>query len=70
MRLLRKLTVLAGAAGAVRAYARKNPEKVGKFVDQAAKFVDKRTHGRYHQQIDGAARKLRTMTGGASHPAH
>lgn len=45
MAFLRKLTVLAGAAGAARAYAKKNPEKVNEAVGKAAKFVDDKTRG-------------------------
>ncbi|MFK0247277.1 antitoxin [Amycolatopsis azurea] len=63
MALLRKLTALAGTAGAVRAYVRKNPEKVSKAVNKAATFVDHKTKGKYHNQIDGAVRKVDGMTG-------
>lgn len=63
MPLLRKLTVLAGAAGAARSYARKNPEKVGKMADQAGRFIDKQTKGKYRSQIDGAVRKVHSATG-------
>jgi hypothetical protein len=61
--LMRKLTMLAGAAGAVRAYARKNPEKVNQYVGKAAKFADDRTKGKYRQQIAGAVRKVNSATG-------
>jgi len=60
--LLRKLAVLAGAAGAARAYAKKNPEKVNQAVGKAAKFVDDKTKGKYHEQIAGAVRKANTVT--------
>jgi hypothetical protein len=60
---LRKAAVLAGAAGAVSAYAKKNPEKVREVVGKAAKFVDDRTKGKYHEQIAGAVRKVNTVTG-------
>ena len=60
---LRKLTVLAGTAGAVRAYAKKNPEKVNQAVGKAAKFVDDKTKGKYHEKIAGAVRKVNTVTG-------
>ena len=39
MALMKRLTVLAGAAGAV-SYVRKNPEKVNEAVGKAARFVD------------------------------
>lgn len=60
--MLRKLAVLAGAAEAARRYARKHPDKVSKYADQAARFVDQRTQGRYSSQIDGAVRKVKDAT--------
>ncbi|WP_370961801.1 antitoxin [Amycolatopsis sp. cg9] len=68
MAFLRKLTVLAGAAGAARAYAKKNPEKVNGAVGKAAKFVDDKTKGKYHQQIAGAVRKVNSVTGEPGQP--
>jgi hypothetical protein len=60
---MKKLTMLAGAAGAARAYAKKNPEKVNQVVGKAAKFVDDKTKGKYHQHIAGAVRKVNSVTG-------
>jgi hypothetical protein len=60
--MLRKLIALAGTAEVARRYARKNPEKVNKLADQAARFVDTRTKGKYHNQIDGAVRKVQQVT--------
>jgi len=57
MALLRKLTVLAGAAEAARRYAKKHPDKVNKVVDKVGGFVDKRTSGKYHGKIKNATRK-------------
>jgi hypothetical protein len=65
---MKKLTMLAGAAGAARAYARKNPEKVNQVVGKAAKFVDDKTKGKYHQQIAGAVRKVNSVTGPDGRP--
>ncbi|WP_441296351.1 antitoxin [Amycolatopsis sp. CA-126428] len=65
---MKKLTMLAGAAGAARAYAKKNPEKVNQAVGKAAKFVDGKTKGKYHQQIAGAVRKVNSVTGQPGHP--
>lgn len=62
MALLRKLTVLAGAAEAARRYARNNPEKINKLADSAGRFVDKQTKGKYHGTIDRAVQKIRTTT--------
>jgi hypothetical protein len=69
MALLRKLAVLATAAEVARRYAKNNPEKAGRFLDQAASFVDKQTKGKYHTQIDGAARKAKDVAG-IQKPSH
>ncbi|WP_406634676.1 antitoxin [Amycolatopsis sp. WGS_07] len=61
MALMKRLTVLAGAASAV-SYVRKNPEKVNEAVGKAARFVDEKTNGRYHSQIAGAVRKVADTT--------
>jgi MT0933-like antitoxin protein len=63
MATLKKLAALAAAAEAARRYARKNPDKAGKFVDQAAGFVDKQTKGKYTRHIDGAARTAKGVAG-------
>lgn len=67
MPLLRRLTALAGAAAAARTYAKRNPEKVNNMANKAGQFIDKRTKGKYHDKIDNATRKVRTMTGN-QHP--
>ncbi|MET0237100.1 MAG: antitoxin [Kibdelosporangium sp.] len=59
-RLFRKLTVLAGAAEAARRYAKKNPEKVARMAENAGRFVDKKTNGKYHTKIEGAVQKVRS----------
>lgn len=59
----KKLAVLAAAAAAAQQYAKKNPEKAAKFVDQAAGFVDKQTKGKYSGQINGAAQKAKSVAG-------
>ena len=63
MPLLRRLTALAGTAAAARTYARRNPDKVNKMAAKAGQFIDQRTKGKYHHQIDGAMRKVRSLTG-------
>ena len=68
MPLMKKLTMLAGAAGAARAYAKKNPEKVNQAVGKAAKFVDDKTKGKYHEKIAGAVRKVNSVTGQPGQP--
>lgn len=62
MPLLKKLTALAGTAAAARTYIRKNPDKVNKMATKAGAFVDKRTKGKYHNQIDSALHKVRNAT--------
>jgi hypothetical protein len=63
MATLKKLAALAAAAEAARRYARKNPDKAGKLVDQAAGFIDKQTKGKYKRHIDGAARTAKGVAG-------
>jgi hypothetical protein len=60
---LKRLTAIAGTAAAARSYIRKNPDKVNKIAASAGKFIDKRTKGKYHKQIDNAVRKVHHMTG-------
>ena len=62
-RRLGKLVALAGIAQVMFRYAKNNPDKVNKVADQAGRFVDERTKGKYHSQIDGAVRKVDGMTG-------
>jgi hypothetical protein len=61
-KLLRKLTVVAGAAGAARQYVKKNPDKVNRIAEQAGRFINKQTKGKYHGKIDNAVRKVQTAT--------
>jgi len=61
-RLLRKLTVVAGAASAARTYVKNHPDKVNRWAEQAGKFLDKRTKGKYHSKIKGAVKKVRSAT--------
>jgi hypothetical protein len=67
MPLLKRLTALAGAAAAARTYAKRNPDKVNNMASKAGQFIDKRTKGKYHQQINTATQRVRTMTG-KQHP--
>ncbi|HEU0088069.1 MAG TPA: antitoxin [Pseudonocardiaceae bacterium] len=62
---LGKLAALAGAGAAARKFLRENPDKVDRFVEQAGRFVDQRTKGKYHSQIGGAVRKVKDATGRA-----
>lgn len=66
--MFRKLTVLAGAAEAARRYARKNPEKVSRLAENAGRFVDRQTKGKYHNQIQKAVRKVRGNQGHQGYP--
>jgi antitoxin protein of toxin-antitoxin system len=68
--MLRKLGKLAALAGIVQAacrYAKNNPDKVNKIADQAGRFVNERTKGKYHSQIDGAVRKVHDATNRRPH---
>lgn len=61
--LLRRLTTLAAAAEFARRYARNNPEQAGRYLDQAAGFVDKQTKGKYSDQIKGVTDKAKGVAG-------
>ncbi|MFC4946883.1 antitoxin [Pseudonocardia sp. GCM10023141] len=63
MPMIRKLATLAATAEAARRYAKANPEKAGKFLDQAAAFVDKQTKGKFRTQIEGAKRSAKGAAG-------
>ena len=60
---IKNLAALAAAVEAGRRYARNNPDKAGKYVDQAAAFVDKQTKGKYSGQIDGVVSKVKGVAG-------
>lgn len=66
IRKLGKLAALAGVTEAARRYVKNNPEKVNRFAEQAGRFVDQRTNGKYHSQIGGAVRKVKDATGPSS----
>jgi hypothetical protein len=60
--MLRRITVLIGALEAARRYVRENPDKINRYADRAGRFVDRRTKGRYHRQVDGAVRRIQSST--------
>ena len=60
---IKNLAALAAAVQAGRNYARNNPDKAGRYVDQAASFLDKQTKGRYSGQIDGIVGKVKSAAG-------
>jgi len=70
MPLFKKLAALATAAEAARRYARSNPDKAGKYLDQAATFVDRQTKGKYRTQIDGVAKKAKNVAGIPAAPGY
>jgi hypothetical protein len=63
-RLLRKLTVVAGAAGVAGRYAKNHPDKVNNWAEKAGRFIDQRTKGKYHNKITGAVQKVHSATNG------
>jgi MT0933-like antitoxin protein len=67
---IKNLAALVAAVEAGRRYARNNPDKAGKYVDQAAEFVDKQTKGKYSGQIDGLVGKVKDVAGLPSTPRH
>lgn len=63
MRLFRKIAALGAALAAARRYARSNPDKVNRYADKAAAFVDGKTQGKYRRHIDSALGQVRKETG-------
>lgn len=62
MPMFRKLTALVGTAVAVRAYVKRNPDKVNNMAAKTGEFIDKRTKGKYHGHIDTALNKVHDAT--------
>jgi hypothetical protein len=60
---LKNLAALAAAIEAARRYARSNPDKAAKYLDQAAAFIDKQTKGKYSSKIDGVAQQVKGAAG-------
>ena len=62
MALVRRIATLGAVVAAARSYARQNPEKVNRYADQAASFVNSRTNGKYRKQVEGIMRQVRKET--------
>ena len=60
---IKNLAALAAAVEAARRYARSNPDKAAKYVDQAAAFLDKQTKGKYSGHVDGVVGKVKSAAG-------
>jgi MT0933-like antitoxin protein len=67
---IKNLAALAAAVEAGRRYARSNPDKAGRYVDQAAEFVDNQTKGKYRGQIEGVVSKVKGAAGLPNTPRH
>jgi hypothetical protein len=65
---LKRLTAIAGTAAAARSYMKKHPDQVNKVAAKAGQFINKRTKGKYHAQIDNAVRKVHNMTSKTAGP--
>lgn len=61
-RMLRRLTVIATAAGAANRYVKAHPDKVNKWAAQAGHFIDKRTKGKYHDRVTAVLNKIQSTT--------
>ena len=70
MPMMRRVAALGAAVAAARKYARQHPEKVNRYADQAASYIDRRTHGRYRRQIDAALTQVRKETAIPGRTAH
>ena len=60
---MKNLAALAAAVQAGRRYARNNPDKAGRYVDQAAAFLNKQTKGKYSGPIGGVVNKVKNAAG-------
>lgn len=60
---LKNLAALAAAIEAARRYARTNPDKAAKYLDQAAAFIDKQTKGKYTTKVDGLVKQVKGAVG-------
>jgi hypothetical protein len=60
---IKNLAALVAAVEGARRYARSNPDKAAKYIDQAAAFLDKQTKGKYHGQVEGVVGKVKTAAG-------
>jgi len=60
---IKNLAALAAAVEAARRYARSNPDKAAKYLDQAAAFLDKQTKGKYSGQVSGVVGKVKSAAG-------
>ncbi|CAM3968022.1 antitoxin [Janibacter anophelis] len=59
-----KAAAMFTAAETARQWARKNPQQASDYIDKATGFVDKRTHGKYHDRIAGLSRSVKkNLTG-------
>ncbi len=60
---IKNLAALAAAVEAARRYARSNPDKAAKYLDQAAAFLDKQTKGKYSGHVSGVVGKVKSAAG-------
>ena len=60
---IKNLAALAAAVEAARRYARSNPDKAAKYLDQAAAFLDKQTKGKYSGHVNGVVGKVKGAAG-------
>jgi len=76
MARFKKAAVMFTAAETARQWAHRNPDKARAYVDKAAAFVDQRTKGKYHSQLEGFSRTAKkgltgqdTVSGSTVHGA-
>jgi hypothetical protein len=60
---IKNLAALVAAVEAARRYARSNPDKAAKYIDQAAAFLDKQTKGKYSGHVHGVVGKVKGAAG-------
>jgi len=55
-------------AAKAKQFAQRNPDKVGKIIDQAGNLVDKRTGRKYERHVDTVQQRARDYLGGGRAP--
>jgi hypothetical protein len=60
---IKNLAALVAAVEGARRYARNNPDKAAKYLDQAAAFLDKQTKGKYSGPINNVTGKVKGAAG-------
>ncbi|KRE37551.1 hypothetical protein ASG73_07755 [Janibacter sp. Soil728] len=59
MAKFKNAALMLTAAEGARQWAKNNPDKANDYVEKATGFIDQRTKGKYHKQLDGLSRTMK-----------